>query len=76
MNLGCREFCIHSNMEMTEKNIDALWEHWIGSEMLIPTGSKKSLERPKNFLGSVEQHKKQFMKSARIFLGCPEAGIQ
>jgi len=55
-------------MNMTEKDIEELWEFWIGSKMLVPAGNRKSLIRPKNFMGSVERHKKLFMEATREFL--------
>lgn len=58
-------------MEMTEQNIEKLWEFWIGSKMLVG----KSLERPVNFLGSVKHHKKLFMEATREFLSNRKSDI-
>ena len=47
------------------KELNKLWNFWIGTRMLV--GKKKSLTRPKNFLGSIERHKNLFLESAREF---------
>lgn len=46
---------------MTLKQLEELWDAWIGSpEMVIP----KTMKRPKNFLGATEKYKESFLKFA------------
>lgn len=50
-------------VEKKVEELEELWSFWIGSKMLIG----KSLTRPVNFLGSVEEHKRLFLESAKEF---------